>query len=169
MSKFRVHKATIQSVDAILYAIKDRIIQRHSNHLTGKAREKAIEEWTEKADQIIKDYIQINLDEPMHLYGYKGDIRDELAHIRIPAHVLNDHMGGGMSNDAGFLFADDQCHAWFSDYDIGKWYDFASDRFWQQAATKEALDAAWLAPGVISVDVAENEKTGNIEIVCEFS
>jgi hypothetical protein len=60
--------------------------------------------------------IEIN-DVPQNLFGYKGDMRAEKAHIIIRRlHV------GRNSNDIGFVKGEDGCYtAIISDYDKGKY------------------------------------------------
>ena len=166
MSKFRVHKSVVQSVDAIVEALIDRIVQWNCRNVPAKDREQQVKLWTEKATKLVAEKVQVCLDEPVNLYGYQNDRRDEQAHIRIPKEVVNQHLGGGLSNDAGFRKTEEGFEAIVSDYDKSKWWNAQEGRFWQQAAAKEAEDLAWLQPNVIGVERVENEETGFIEIMC---
>jgi hypothetical protein len=55
----------------------------------------------------------------LHLYGYLGDQRPELASIRIPREVVN-RFSGGCSNDIGFAWDGSRYTAIVSEYDSGK-------------------------------------------------
>ncbi len=55
----------------------------------------------------------------IHLYGYRGDERPELAGIRLPQEVVN-HFSGGASNDIGFAWNGSSYQAIVSDWDRGK-------------------------------------------------
>lgn len=166
MSKFRVHKSVVQSTDAIIEALIDRIVQWNCRIVPADKLEEEIAKWTEKASKLVAEKVTICLDEPVNLYGYQGDRRDEVAHVRIPADVVNKHLGGGLSNDAGFRKTEDGFEAIISDYDKSKWWNAQEGRFWQVAAAKEAEDLAWLQPNVIGVERVENKETGFIEILC---
>jgi len=163
MSKFRVHKSVIQSAEAICDAIVDRIVQYKLSLLPSSQREKERAAITAEATQIVEESVVVSMEEPVNLYGYQSDRRDEKAHIRIPKEVVNKHLGGGLSNDAGFLATDDGFQAVISDYDNGKWWANSADRFWQSAAAYEAEEAAIIAG--YTVDRIETEE-GNIELVC---
>ena len=159
MSKYRVHAFECKSVDALKEAIADRI----SNHfIDTKGLEK--KEALEKAREIVESDVKVSLEHPLSLYGYQGDQRDEQAQVRIPRKVVNQYLSGGASNDAGFNFTGEGCEAIVSDYDKGAWWNKSEDRFWQVAATKEAVDLAWMNPDVVGVET--EEIGGNIEIYC---
>ena len=50
---------------------------------------------------------------PVHLYGYRGDQRDQTAHV-----VIRRQHVGHAANDIGFLFqADGSVKAWVSEYE----------------------------------------------------
>jgi hypothetical protein len=85
--------------------------------------------------------------------------------VRIPRSVVNQYLSGGASNDAGFNFTSTGCEAVISAYDSSSWWNDSENRFWQIAATKEAVDLAWMNPDVVGVEVEETEE-GNIEIYC---
>jgi hypothetical protein len=56
---------------------------------------------------------------PVHLYGYHGDVRPEVAHVVIPRKQI-----GGASNDVGFFFdAAGRCQAIISEYDSRRFSD----------------------------------------------
>lgn len=55
----------------------------------------------------------------LHLYGYKGDQRPELANIRLPMAVVN-HFSGGCSNDIGFAWNGSSYQAIVSEFDQGQ-------------------------------------------------
>lgn len=165
MSKFRLHKGVVKSVASILCAIEDRIVQRMSYGMTIEQKQENLESLKAKAHDIVAAKVQVNLADPMHLHGYKGDMRAETANIRIPKEVVNQYLGGGASNDVGFTKTETgEFDAIVSEYDKGAWWNRASDRFWQAAATFEAAEAASFAG--YTVETNDNAETGMIELTC---
>lgn len=151
MSKYRVHKSQVTSVEAICEAIADHVAKR--NHLF-------LQEARALVDQAVEIY-----DEPVNLIGYQGDTRDQRANVVCSRSFVNSYMGGGMSNEAGWRLNDDGAfEAVISEYD-DKWWASAQARFWQIAMTHEAVKAAE-ANGYILHKT--EEKNGNIKLVAEM-
>jgi len=169
MSKFRVHKSMCESYKAILAAIKDRIVQFHCIGAWKEDTPQLKAEWSKKADKLIEDHVIISKNEPIHLYGYRDDMRKETANIRISKDLVNQHMGGGLSNDVGFLKTEEGFDAIVSDYDKSRWFNSAQDRFWQIADATQAVEDAWDQPNITDVEMVEDEETQQIEIYCHFS
>lgn len=163
MSKYRVHKGVVQSVQAILCAIEDRIVRRLAASMTIEQKAEQIETLKAQAKGIVKDGVRVNLANPMHLEGYHGDMRAETANIVIPRSLVNQYLGGGASNDVGFTKTPDGFDAIVSEYDRGAWWDRSADRFWQMAATHEAVEAATI--NGYTVETVEDE-SGNFQILC---
>lgn len=164
MSKFRVHKGVVQSVDSILCAIEDRIVQKLALGMSEQRRAECIEEFRAQAHAIVAKSVKVDLKNPQHLYGYHGDMREETAHVVIPREVVNQYMSGGASNDVGFTKTKDGFDAIVSEYDRGCWWDQSSDRFWQAAATFEAREAAIMQG--YAVETIEDRETNTIQLVC---
>jgi len=165
MSKYRVHTGgVVQSAAAILAAIEDRIVQRLGYGLAADMKAASQAEFKARAHQIVESEVKVHLDHAVPLYGYKGDMRPERANIRIPKEVVNRYLGGGASNDVGFVRAPTGFNAIVSEYDRGAWWDHAEARFWQAGAAHEAKELAEI--NGYSVSLAETEN-GMIELVCE--
>jgi hypothetical protein len=152
MSAYRVHESAIRAKDAIIDAILDRARQH------AQARGANVE----KAVAAVKAAIEVH-DKPKHLRGYAGDERKQTAHIVVPQGTVNDYLGGGASNDVGFLRRQDGTYeAIVSAYDESVWWNGASPRFWQIAQTWEAERAAKLK----GYYVQREEVQGNVQLVC---
>lgn len=164
MSKFRVHKGVVQSVDSVLCAIEDRIVQRLAAGMSEKQKASQLKSLQDQAHAIVAKSVKVDLKNPQHLYGYHGDMREETAHVVIPREVVNQYMSGGASNDVGFTKTKDGFDAIVSEYDRGCWWDQSSDRFWQAAATFEAREAAIMQG--YAVETVEDVKTGTIQLIC---
>jgi hypothetical protein len=164
MSKYRVHKGVVQSVQAVLCAIEDRIVAKLSRGMTAEQKAERIATLKANATQIVKNNVRVDLTNPMHLEGYHGDMRTETANIVIPRSLVNQFLGGGASNDVGFTKTPDGFDAIVSEYDKGSWWNGAADRFWQVAATHEAVEAATL--NGYTVETVEDEN-GNIQVYCD--
>ena len=166
MSKYRVHKSVVQSVQAVLCAIEDRIIANLTAGMTAEQKADHLTMVAIKAEahEIVSKSVQVDMNEPMHLDGYHGDKRAEVANIVIPRSLVNHYMSGGASNDVGFVKTPDGFDAIVSDYDRSRWWNASADRFWQMAATHEAVEAASL--NGYTTEVVEDDN-GNIQIVCE--
>jgi len=165
MSKFRIHKGVVKSAASILCAIEDRIVQRMLYTMTAEQRQEQLETIKAKAHEIVSNGVQVDLANPLHLYGYKGDMRSEVAHIRIPKSIVNEYLGGGASNDAGFVKTKSgEFDAIVSEYDKGAWWNHAEGRFWQFAAAHESADL--MSINGYTMTVSENED-GMIELVCD--
>ena len=69
--------------------------------------------------EVIKEnWIEVH-DEPQNLYGYKGDIRNQKAHI-----IIRRNHVGHASNDIGFVRdAEGNYSATISDYDVSSHYN----------------------------------------------
>lgn len=151
MSKYRVHKSQVRSVEAICEAIADHVAR--INHLP-----------IDEARALVEKAVEIH-DEPVNLIGYQGDTRKKTANIVCRRAFVNSYMGGGMSNDAGWLISEDgTIEAAVSAYD-DKWWASAMPRFWQVAMAHEAIQAAE-ANGYILHKT--EEKNGNIKLVAEM-
>jgi len=144
MSKYRIHESVVQSVQAILCAIEDRIVAKLTRGMTIEQKAGTLGTIKANAKQIVKNNVRIDLNEPMHLEGYHGDKRAETANIVIPRSLVNQYLGGGASNDVGFVKTSDGFDAIVSEYDRGAWWNSASDRFWQMAAMHEGIEAMTL-------------------------
>jgi hypothetical protein len=152
MSAYRVHESAIRAQDAIIDALCDRARQ----HAMARGKD------AEAAAAAVKAAVQIHA-KPAHLTGYQGDSRKQTAHIVVPQTAVNDYLGGGASNDVGFLRREDGTYeAIVSAYDEGSWWNGASPRFWQSAQTWEAERAARLK----GYYVQREEVQGNIQLVC---
>jgi hypothetical protein len=58
-------------------------------------------------------------DTPQQLHGYRGDLRDQKAHV-----IIRKQYVGSASNDIGFLKMPDGTYkVWISDYDKSKYND----------------------------------------------
>ena len=147
MSAYRVHKSQIKNRESILEAIAD-LVSRNCHIPIEQARE------------LVEKNIECH-DEPVNLYGYKDDIRDDMAHIVARRSFVRRYMGGGASNDAGWLLTEDGTyHAAISDYDIGRWWGVAQPRFWQIAMTNEAI----LEAKAGGCALHRTEEKGNIKL-----
>jgi len=144
MSKYRVHTSVVQSVQAILCAIEDRIVKKLTRGMTAEQKDEQIETLKARAHGIVKDSVRVDLANPMHLEGYHGDMRAETANVVIPRSLVNQYLGGGASNDVGFTKTPDGFDAIVSEYDRNAWWNSASDRFWQMAAMHEGIEAMTL-------------------------
>lgn len=164
MSKYHAHKGVIQSASAILAAIEDRIVQRLGVRLTAEQRAARRDEFCALAHQVVEAEVKVHLDKAVPLYGYKGDLRAERANIRIPKEVVNRYLGGGASNDVGFVKTPDGFDAIVSEYDKSAWWGNAETRFWQSAAVNES--AEFMKMHGYSVGVEENEN-GMIQLMCK--
>lgn len=166
MSKYRVHKGVVQSVQALLCAIEDRIVANLSSGMTAeqKADILTMTNLKTKAHEIVSNEVRVDMVNPMHLEGYHGDQRAETANVVIPRSLVNQYMSGGASNDVGFVKTDDGFDAIISQYDQGRWWNQSVDRFWQMAATHEACEAASL--NGYTTEIVEDEQ-GNVQIFCE--
>jgi len=150
MSKYRVHKSQVRSIAAICEAIADHVAR--INRLP-----------IEEARALVDKAVEIH-DEPVNLLGYLGDTRPEKANVVCRRDFVNTYMGGGMSNDAGWILADDgTIEGSVSEYD-DKWWVDAEPRFWQVAMAHEAIQAAE-ANGYI---LHKSEENGNIKLVAEM-
>lgn len=165
MSKYRVHKSVVQSIQAMLCAIEDRIIANLTAGMTAEQKADILAMTTLKAraHEIVSRDVRIDMNNPMHLEGYHGDQRAETANIVIPRSLVNQHLSGGASNDVGFVKTDDGFDAIVSQYDQGRWWNKSADRFWQMAATHEACEAASL--NGYTTEIVEDEQ-GTIQIYC---
>jgi len=144
MSKYRIHESVVQSVRAILCAIEDRIVAKLTRNMTAEQKASVINAIKANAQQIVKNGVRVDLANLMHLEGYHGDMRTETAHIVIPRSLVNQYLGGGASNDVGFVKTSDGFDAIVSEYDRGAWWNNAADRFWQMAAMHEGIEAMTL-------------------------
>ena len=91
--------------------------------------------------------------EPRHLFGYKGDKRQETAHIVISRQELNEKFTGS-SNDIGFLWNGEKYDFIVSDYDK----KFKVDQRVIQAYVKVALEKALAKQGYkIKVNINDEE------------
>lgn len=91
--------------------------------------------------------------EPKHLFGYKGDQRQETAHIVVLRQELNDKFTGA-SNDIGFLWNGEKYDFIISDYDK----KFKVDQRVIQAYVKVALEKALAKQGYkIKVNINDEE------------
>lgn len=152
MSAYRVHESAIRAQDAIVDALCDRARQ----HAATMGRN------VEAAAAAVKTAVQIH-GKPAHLTGYAGDQRKQVAHVVVPQATVNKYLGGGASNDVGFLRREDGTYeAVVSAYDEGSWWTQAAPRFWQAAQTWEAERAARLK----GYYVQREEVQGNIQLVC---
>lgn len=98
------------------------------------------------------DLEAVVLNEPKHLKGYRGDTREETAHIIIPKEQVNKFTGA--SNDIGFLWNDKENKYDFicSDYDKAK----SMDQRIIQAYVKVVLEKALAKNGFkIKVNIDE--------------
>ena len=155
MSAYRVHESTSRAQDAIMDALCDRARQHAMKHSNGLVD-------PEKAAAAVKAAVQIH-GKPQHLTGYTGDVRKQVAHIVVPQATVNQYLGGGASNDVGFLRREDGTYeAIVSAYDEGSWWTQAAPRFWQVAQTWEAERAARLK----GYYVQREEVRGNVQLVC---
>lgn len=91
-------------------------------------------------------------DEPMHLFGYRGDERPEKAEIIIRRQELNNKFTGA-SNDIGFSWNDKKYDFIISDYDK----KMKLDNRIIQAYVKVALEKA-LAKQGYKIKVSINEE-----------
>jgi hypothetical protein len=164
VSKYRIHKSVVQSVQAVLCAIEDRIVAKLSAGMTIEQKAAQLEMLKAQAQGIVKNNVKVDLNEPMHLEGYHGDKRQETANIVIPRSMVNQYMSGGASNDVGFTRTSEGFDAIVSQYDQSRWWNDAADRFWQMAATHEACEAATF--NGYTTEVVEDEQ-GNIQILCD--
>jgi hypothetical protein len=152
MSAYRVHESAIRAQDAIIDALCDRARQHAMKR--GKNADAAAE--------AVKAAVQVHA-KPQNLVGYAGDTRKQKAHIVVPQQTVNDYLGGGASNDVGFLRRDDGTYeAIVSAYDEGCWWNQSAPRFWQIAQTWEAERAARLQ----GYYVQREEVRGNVQLVC---
>lgn len=163
MSKFHAHRGVIKSAAAILAAIEDRIAKRLGVGLTAEQRAARRDEFCALAHQIVEAEVKVHLDKQVPLYGYKGDMRAERANIRIPKEIVNRYLGGGASNDVGFVKTPDGFDAIVSAYDEGAWWNHAEARFWQVAAVHEAKELAEMNGCEVSVEEDEN---GFMQVYC---
>ena len=164
MSAYRVHDSKITSVAALKAALVDRIVQikrhKHETYRTS-ASDDLIDEWTAEAEALIEEAVEV-YHEPVNLQGYQNDGRPEVAHVICRKALVNAHLGGGASNDVGFLRQEDgSFQAIISDYDNSRWWGNAAPRFWQAAMASEAETAA-LAAGY---QLHRSEENGNIKLV----
>ena len=93
-------------------------------------------------------------EEPQHLYGFKGDKREEKAEIIIPKEQIN--FFTGLSNDIGFIWNPDteKYEMVVSDYDKAR---KMHDRI-IQAYVKEAIEKALEKNGYkIKVNIQDEE------------
>ena len=164
MSKYRVHKSQIRSAAAVLAAIEDRILQRMLRGVREDQREARRAEFAALAHQVVADSVRVHLDKPVPLYGYKGDRREEHAHIRIPKEIVNRYMGGGASNDVGFYKGSEGFEAIVSEYDRSAWWSQAEDRFWQIGAVTEAAELAQINGYAVAI---EETSDGMIQLICD--
>jgi hypothetical protein len=158
VSAYRVHESAIRDHEAIIEACCDRAKQLAIKR--GRSEAEA-----EAAADAVRAGIELHLDAAAHLHGYKGDAREELAHVVVPRAVVNQHLGGGCSNDVGFARqADGTYSAIVSDYDRSAWWNGQTDRFWQLAQAVEAERAA-MAQGCYYLK--REEVGGIIRLTCE--
>lgn len=143
MSAFRVHKSQIKLKASILEALADIVMKKRGVSI-------------EKARDIVDEYVEVH-HEPVNLFGYKGDIRDEKAEIICRRGFVSNYLGGGASNDAGFTLKDGCFEAIISDYDNGRWWGSAAPRFWQVALAQESILEA-KSEGYILHKVEENNE-----------
>jgi hypothetical protein len=150
MSAYRVHKSQVRSAAAICEAIADHVAKRNRLYI-------------QEARALVNEAVEIH-DEPVNLIGYQGDTREQKANVVCRRAFVNRYMGGGLSNDAGWLIGDDGAfEAVISDYDQ-RWWASAAPRFWQVAMAEEAIQAAE-ANGYI---LHKSEENGNIKLVAEM-
>jgi hypothetical protein len=160
MSAYRTHASKVTCGEAIIEALVDRVVQRRRARM-GEARfAKEQDEVVADARKLVAQAIE-TYEHPVNLVGYQGDTRTQEAHIIARASFVNHHLGGGASNDVGFLRADDGSYeAIVSDYDESAWWGSAAPRFWQAAMAHEAERNA-LAAGY---QLHRTEVDGNIRL-----
>ena len=77
-------------------------------------------------------------DEPVNLYGYHGDMREEKSHV-----VIRRRFIGALSNDLGFVReANGTYRAIISDYDRGRFGDQWMGRLKQEYSVSQKLQTA---------------------------
>jgi hypothetical protein len=151
MSKYRVHKSQVRSAAAICEAIADHVARLNRLPLN-------------EARALVEQAVEIH-DQPVNLIGYQGDTREQTANVVCRRDFVNRYMGGGLSNDAGWLVGNDTAYeAVISDYD-NKWWASAAPRFWQVAMAQEAIQAAEANGYILHRSEEEN---GNIKLVAEM-
>jgi len=160
MSAYRAIASKIKCQESIIDALIDRVVQLRRARL-GETR------FASERDEIIADARQLVAkavecyEAPVNLFGYQGDMRKQTAHVVARADFVNLHLGGGASNDLGFLRRDDGTfEAIVSDYDSNRWWNNAAPRFWQAAAAHSAERDA-LAEGY---QLHRSEVDGNIRL-----
>ena len=163
MSKFHAHKGVIKSAAAILSAIEDRIVKRLGYALAADMKAASLPEFRARAHAIVEAEVKVHMDKAVPLYGYKGDMRSERANIRVPKEIVNRYLGGGASNDIGFVKTADGFDAIISAYDEGAWWNHAEARFWQVAAVYEAKEIAEMNGCTVKVEEDEN---GLMQVDC---
>ncbi len=160
MSAYRVHKSKVVNPDAIIEGIVDRVVQQRRRRMGTQRFEAECDEVWADARKLVADAIEV-YQAPVNLIGYQGDRRDQQAHIIARKEFVNVHLGGGASNDVGWLRADDGSYeAIVSDYDESAWWGSASPRFWQAAMCEQAVGLAQ-AEGY---QLHKSEVDGNIQL-----
>jgi hypothetical protein len=157
VSAYRVHESAIRDHEGLIEAFCDRAKQLALQHGKNEAQ-------AEEAAAQVRDGIVVSLNESVQLRGYKGDLRKERAHVVVPQQIVNTYLGGGASNDVGFLRQQDGTYsAVVSAYDQSAWWDRQADRFHSVAMVAE-LERAAMAEG--RYDLKRVECDTHIELKC---
>jgi hypothetical protein len=97
-------------------------------------------------------------DTPVSLIRYEGS-RSGHANVVVRQKDVNSYLSGGMSNDFGVLFNEDETEIHVSDYDT-RWWDNKKKNFFQAASLAKVTQHAE-EQGYV-VDVQEDEETGEL-------
>ncbi|MFA6432962.1 MAG: hypothetical protein WCV82_04105 [Candidatus Paceibacterota bacterium] len=161
MSKYYPAKSAVQSSKALVDAMIDCLYRR-------KVTLQMSEEEKTKLKAECRDIVNASVEMckvPQHLIGYHGDERNEVADVIFRRNFVNAHLSGGASNDVGFRRLDDgNFESIVSQYDSGRWWNAASQRYWQAAQASEAVDSAWLN-GAIEVETVDQDDVIKIHCV----
>lgn len=161
MSAYRVHESKVKTVAAILAALVDRIVQQKLRGLSEENIAENVKEWTDAAKALVKESVEI-YEEPVNLVDYQGNVRNQKANVIFRRQFVDRYLGGGASNDLGFLQGEDASfEAVVSVYDEFRWWNTSSPRFWQAAMAHEAAMAAVAA----GYQIHRSEEHGNIKLV----
>jgi hypothetical protein len=115
MSHFAYRQLQLLSLESLLQTLEDFNLQPQLYTLElGKAVRISYASLEAKARQqhcSIQDLLA-----PVNLEGYRGDKRDEVAHIVVARQRIT-ALGGGASNDLGFHYQDSEYHMIISEFD----------------------------------------------------
>ena len=95
--------------------------------------------------------------DPIALYGYQGDVRDEKANVIVRRKFVNQKLSGGASNDIGFVKEGGKYRAIVSDFDQG-WWGKASKKF-RRAASESEIKAIARKKGYSVKKTTKNKVT----------